>query len=81
MRTMLKGLTAVVFAAGLTAAAQAETKPGAPAPAPTAPAGAKQVKDKLYCVESTHTGTRIRRKNCQTRAEWLREGFDPLDPK
>lgn len=81
MRTMLKGLAAAAFAAGLTAAAHAETKPGAPAPAPTTSAEAKPVKDKMYCVQGTLTGSRIPRKDCRTRAEWLKEGFDPLDPK
>ena len=31
-----------------------------------------------YCVEYTPTGTRIPRRDCRTRAEWLDYGFDPL---
>lgn len=81
MRTMFKGFTAAMLAAGLATVAHAETKPGAPAPAPTT-TDAKPVKDKRYCVESSSTGSRIRHKDCRTRAEWLQqEGFDPLDPK
>lgn len=80
MRTMFKGFTAAVFAVGLATAAHAETKPGMPAPAAQPSADAKPVKDKRYCVEGAITGSRIGRKECRTRAEWLKEGFDPLDP-
>ena len=31
-----------------------------------------------YCVIDTPTGSRIDRKVCKTRDEWLKEGFDPL---
>lgn len=81
MRTMFKGFAAAVIAAGLATAANAETKPGAPSPAATAAADAKPAKDKRYCVRGVYTGSRLVRENCRTRAEWLREGFDPLDPK
>jgi hypothetical protein len=33
-----------------------------------------------YCVKDTTTGSRIVQKICKTRAEWLDEGFDPLNP-
>lgn len=81
MRTMIKGFTAAALAVGLATAAHAETKPGTPAPTATASAEGKTVKDKRYCVEGKVTGSRITRKDCRTRAEWLEEGFDPLDPK
>ena len=81
MRTMFKGFAAAMLAAGLATTAQAETKPGTPAPAAAKAPQEKKVKDTRYCVESVSTGTLIRRKDCRTRAEWLREGFDPLDPK
>lgn len=81
MRTMFKGFTAAVFAVGLAATAHAETKPGVPAPAAQISPDAKPVKDKRYCVQGTITGSRLARKECKTRAEWLDEGFDPLDPK
>lgn len=81
MRTMFKGFTAAVFVVGLAATAHAETKPGTPAPATQASPDAKPVKDKRYCVQGTVTGSRLSRKDCRTRAEWLEEGFDPLDPK
>ena len=81
MRSMFKGFAAAVIAVGLATTAQAETKPGTPAPSASAPAKAKPVKDTRYCVQGTVTGSRIRPEDCRTRAEWLKEGFDPLDPK
>lgn len=33
-----------------------------------------------YCVEDTLTGSRITHRECKTRAEWMKEGFDPLNP-
>ncbi len=83
MRTMLKGMVATALVAGFAMSAQAETKPGMPAPtATTASDGSTVVKDRRYCVESTTTGSRIRRKLCKTRSAWLQDdGFDPLDPK
>lgn len=81
MRSMFKGFTAAVFVVGLAATAHAETKPGIPAPASAMSPEAKPVKDKRYCVKGAITGSRIAHKDCRTRAEWLKEGFDPLDPK
>lgn len=81
MRTMFKGFAAAMLAAGLATTAQAETKPGTPAPTAVKAPQDNQVKDTRYCVESSTTGSRIRRQDCRTRAEWLRDGFDPLDPK
>jgi len=81
MRTMFKGFTAAVFVVGLAATAHAETKPGTPTPAATQAPDAKSVKDKRYCVQGDLTGSRLARKECKTRAEWLNDGFDPLDPK
>lgn len=47
----------------------------------TPAASATPAKEKMYCVVSTPTGTRIAHKTCKTRSEWMRdEGFDPLDP-
>ena len=31
-----------------------------------------------YCVIEEFTGSRIAHKTCQTRADWLKQGFDPL---
>jgi hypothetical protein len=32
-----------------------------------------------YCAETEITGSRLTRKYCGTREEWLRDGYDPLD--
>jgi len=45
---------------------------------PAAKASRKRTK---YCVMATSTGSRVLRKICRTRDEWLVEGFDPFDPK
>lgn len=81
MRTMFKGFATAVIAVGLATAANAETKPGTPAPTGESAAKAKPVKDKIYCIQDQVTGSRLLQKDCRTRAEWMREGFDPLDPK
>lgn len=31
-----------------------------------------------YCVVDTITGSRVPRRECHTRTEWLDQGFDPL---
>ncbi|UVO51648.1 hypothetical protein M0208_14450 [Sphingomonas sp. SUN019] len=46
----------------------------------TAASGA-QNEARRYCIVETPTGSRIERKECRTRADWLKQGFDPLDPK
>jgi hypothetical protein len=40
-----------------------------------------QTGTRRYCVVDTITGSRVPVKQCRTRADWLKEGFDPLDPK
>jgi len=32
-----------------------------------------------YCVVDSSTGTRIPKKVCLTRDDWLKRGFDPLE--
>ncbi|MEG3179487.1 hypothetical protein [Sphingomonas sp. LT1P40] len=81
MRMLLKGMAAVALVAGIATTAQAETKPGTPAPSATASSETKVVKDKRYCLEGKVLGSNINRTECKTRAQWMREGFDPLDAK
>ena len=33
--------------------------------------------ERIYCVKQSLTGTRLARKKCQSRADWIREGADP----
>lgn len=75
-------MTSVMIAlAGLMLApASAPEKPAAPQPSETPiVAATPAAKPTNYCVVDTTTGTRIHRKTCRTRAEWMRQGFDPLD--
>jgi hypothetical protein len=32
-----------------------------------------------YCIDSLMTGSRIPKRQCRTRAEWLENGVDPVD--
>lgn len=67
-----------VLAAALLAAA--------PAPAPIAPAAEQSVRASIdpstdrrrVCVVDTVTGSRLPHRYCQTRAEWVAQGTDPL---
>lgn len=40
-----------------------------------------QAGTRRYCIVDTITGSRVPVKQCRTRADWLKDGFDPLDPK
>ncbi|MFS2109487.1 hypothetical protein ACCC88_07360 [Sphingomonas sp. Sphisp140] len=31
-----------------------------------------------YCIDTTTTGSRIEKRDCRTRADWLEVGVDPL---
>ena len=39
---------------------------------------ASSPKPTRYCVVATFTGSRVEKKTCLTRDEWLKRGFDPL---
>ena len=52
-----------------------------PAATPTPVASeANKPSAKRYCVDAVLTGTRVPRRTCMTRADWLKQGFDPLAP-
>ncbi|MEG3088606.1 hypothetical protein [Sphingomonas sp. PB4P5] len=60
---------------------RASAEPTANVTSNTAPAqttSAKPVTAKRYCVIDTVTGSRLPQKTCQTREQWLDQGFDPL---
>ena len=74
---MTKAFLAMMIASGamLGTPALAVDRPEptvAPAPAPDA-----QLKPVRYCVKGVITGSRLERRVCKTRAEWLKEGVDP----
>lgn len=75
-------MSMIVLAAALAAAAP-EPAP-APAPAPIAPVERVQkispsTDMRRVCVVDDVTGSRFTRKFCQTRAEWVAQGVDPLN--
>lgn len=63
---------AAVTVAGFATAAFAEPKPPVPAPAAATAASDTQ----LYCVIDTVTGSRVAKKVCKTKAQWLDRGVD-----
>ena len=74
-----------LFAAAVTATSASAASPDpdkvVKAPA-TAAAAAKASGATKYCVVAGITGSRLPRKECRTRADWMgREGFDPLAKK
>lgn len=80
-------LAALAAGALLALAVPASATTKTPTPAPSAsPAGTATTEDakrheQRYCVEGITTGTILPRKTCHTRAEWLKEGVDPLHPQ
>jgi hypothetical protein len=51
------------------------------AAAPTESGGSSAKADKKrYCIAEAPTGTRMVRKTCLTKAEWLDQGIDPTAP-
>ncbi len=84
MRKLITLTTAALFAAGASVPAYAYAEPkrqDAPAATPS-PTTDAQADTKRYCVSGTVTGSRLARKTCKTRAQWISEdNFDPLDPE
>ena len=71
--TAIAGLvaTAAVAAPSNSAKADASAQAGASA-SPASP----QTDAKRYCIVETPTGSRLPRKQCQTREQWASEGVD-----
>lgn len=78
MRNVITGFAAVAVL--IATPAFAETKPGSPAPVAGSDIGpSEKVKDQRYCVEYYVTGSRLPKRSCMTRAEWISQrDFDPL---
>lgn len=75
-------LLAATLTLGATVAFAAPVDPSK-ARAPSARVAAAKVSpDTKYCVVDSFTGSRVPRKVCRTRDEWIaREGFDPAAKK
>lgn len=76
---------AVAFAAGALgfacqpAIAHSDPKEAVATPVPQS-TPAKADAGPRYCYESRITGSRLPHRECNTRAEWLKQGVDPLKP-
>ncbi|MDG5488116.1 hypothetical protein NYR55_05715 [Sphingomonas sp. BGYR3] len=73
--------SAIIVAATFGAVAQARLPEPKPAPAVAkqdAVHTPKAKKGPRYCIDTESTGSRIVRRVCQTRDEWLPLGVDPL---
>ncbi|HEX8484099.1 hypothetical protein [Sphingomonas sp.] len=69
-------------ALSLVAMIAAPTEAPRTAPAPTAAQSMSAKDDRTrYCVVDTITGSRIARRICHTRNQWLNQGSDPLAGK
>lgn len=78
----MKTLIAIAAACiAVPAVAQPQPTTGEPTVAAPAQRGGSpaRVNDTRYCVTNEVTGSRLRRKECRTRAQWLAFGYDPLD--
>jgi hypothetical protein len=75
-------LAAIIAVAAPVADARPEPTRASPSAAIPAQAESRVARSKQvrYCVMETTTGSRIARKTCRTRDEWLADGFDPLAP-
>ena len=54
----------------------AEARPAAEAGVDQTAAAAKK-----YCIVDSPTGSRLTKKSCRTRDEWMKRGVDPLAPQ
>lgn len=74
-------ITGFAAAALIATPVLAETKPGTVAPAAET-TEQTVAKDHQYCVRVDFTGSRLAKKVCKTRAQWMDEdNFDPLAQK
>lgn len=74
---------AAALLAGVTLAAGAVSPAMAAANDPAKPKQEQEQQQKAesrkYCIDTELTGSRIPKRQCQTRAEWLATGVDPLE--
>ena len=77
--TMTKALLAMMATVGvlLGAPALAADRPEPTVATTPAPAPDAQSKKVRYCIKDAITGSRMERRICKTRAEWLQQGVDP----
>ncbi|MDG2535961.1 hypothetical protein P6144_20040 [Sphingomonas sp. HITSZ_GF] len=72
--TLLAGIT---FAAGAVSPAAAVGND--PAAKPKQEEQSPKADSRKYCIDALMTGSRIPKRQCRTRADWLADGIDPLE--
>ncbi len=77
MQMIMAGIAAAAMTAALATGEIGAKMASQSDAARTAPAGKPTSTKTKYCVMTAVTGSRMDRKVCRTRAEWLAEGFDP----
>ena len=83
IKTVVIALSGALIAAATPAFADAarpsaDTATAQIATTKEAPKQAAVSSKQRYCVTDTLTGSRLPVKSCQTRDQWLKQGFDPL---
>jgi hypothetical protein len=86
IKTVIFAVSGALIAAASPALADTGRAPAEPTTsANTAGSGGKaatkSAASQRYCVKETNLDSRIPRRTCQTRDEWLAQGFDPLAKK
>ncbi len=82
MRKSITLTIAALFAAGASIPAHAEPKRQVVPVATPTPADDIKADNTRYCVKDTTTGSRLPKKTCKTRADWIADdNFDPLAPQ
>jgi hypothetical protein len=79
MRKFTTAAAASLIVATAAPALARDTAPSAPTQSSESPAPKAETR---YCVSETPVGTRLPKKTCKTRAQWIAdENFDPLAPQ
>lgn len=79
MRKFITAAAASLIVATAAPALARDTAPSGPTQS-TEASGSKA--ETRYCVSETVVGTRLPKKTCKTRAQWIAdENFDPLAPQ
>lgn len=79
--TILFAFAATAIAAASPAFADEGKAPPATVAAAAPATEAAPADTQRYCVVSQVTGSHIDRRECHTRTDWLKQGFDPLAPR
>ena len=80
MRNIITGFAAAATLIAIPALA--EPKGGTPTPDASGATAQVATPGKRYCIVQSFTGSRVPKKICKTRDQWMEEeNFDPLAPR